>query len=96
MYPYTQRIDFLKTRRDDQSWRAIYLENEYLKCTILPDVGGHVYSRLDKIANRDIFYANRSLRKNWVALRGSWAAFGLELNFPTGHSWVSVSPVDFA
>jgi hypothetical protein len=96
VYPYTFRIDFKGARAEPQSWRVIYLENEYLKCSILPDVGGHVYSCLDKIANRDIFYANRSFRKNWVGLRGSWAAFGLELNFPIGHSWVSVSPVDFA
>ncbi len=96
IYPYTSRIDFPNKKKEDQVWRALYLENEYLKCTILPDLGGHLYSCFDKIAKRDIFYANRSLRKNWVALRGSWAAFGLELNFPIGHSWVSVSPVDFA
>ena len=96
LYPYTFRIDFPNRVKEEQVWRALYIENEYLKCTILPDLGGHVYSCFDKIAKRDIFYANRSLRKQWVGLRGSWAAFGLELNFPIGHSWVSVSPVDFA
>ena len=72
------------------------LENEYLRCTILPDLGGHVHGCFDKIAGRDIFYANGSIKKQWVGLRGAWVALGLESNFPNGHSWVSVSPVDYA
>ena len=35
-YPYTLRNN-LTSRRVDHAWRAIYLENEYLKCSVLPD-----------------------------------------------------------
>ena len=94
-YPYTWRINFLRTATS-HSWRALMLENEYLKCTVLPDLGGRLYSCLDKLSGRQMFYANSSVKKDWIALRGSWVALGMELNFPVGHSWVTVSPVDWA
>ena len=56
-YPYTLRNN-LTDRRVNHEWRAIYLENEYLKCSVLPDIGGHVYTCVDKINGKPIFYAN--------------------------------------
>ena len=84
-YPYTWRTNFLRTS-EMHSWRTLNLENEYLKCTVLPDLGGRLYSCLDKLSGRQMFYANPSIKKDWIALRGSWIAAGLELNFPVGHS----------
>ena len=78
------------------TWRAVYLENEYLKCSVLPDIGGHLYTCIDKISGQSMFYANSSIKKAAVGYRGAWAAFGIEFNFPVSHNWVSMSPVDFA
>ena len=94
-YPYTLR-DNLTDRRTDHAWRAVYLENEYLKCSVLPDLGGHVYTCTDKISGQPMFYANPSIKKAAISYRGAWAAFGIEFNFPVSHNWVSLSPVDFA
>src|SRR6266849_2182912 len=94
-YPYTLRNN-LTDRRVDHEWRAIYLENEYLKCSVLPDIGGHLYTCVDKINSKPIFYANPSIKKAEIGYRGAWAAFGIEFNFPVSHNWVSMSPVDFA
>ncbi len=94
-YPYTLRNN-LTDRRVEHPWRAIYLENEYLKCSILPDIGGHLYTCVDKINGKPIFYANPSIKKAEIGYRGAWAAFGVEFNFPVSHNWVSMSPVDFA
>jgi tetratricopeptide (TPR) repeat protein len=94
-YPYTLR-DTLTDRRTDHAWRAIFLENEYLKCSVLPDLGGHVYTCMDKINGQPMFYANPSIKKADISYRGAWAAFGIEFNFPVSHNWVSLSPVDFA
>jgi tetratricopeptide (TPR) repeat protein len=94
-YPYTLRHN-LTDRRTDHSWRALFLENEYLKCSVLPDMGGHLYSCTDKISGKPIFYENPSIKKAEVAYRGAWAAFGIEFNFPVSHNWVTASPVDFA
>src|SRR5215467_13591376 len=94
-YPYTLRNEITNTRVE-HAWRAIYLENEYLKCSVLPDVGGHLYTCVDKISGQPMFYANPSIKKARIGYRGAWAAFGVEFNFPVSHNWVSMSPVNFA
>ena len=94
-YPYTIR-DVLTDRRRPRAWRALFLENEYLKCSVLPDLGGHLYSCTDKVNGQEMFYANPSIKVSNIAYRGSWAAFGVEFNFPVSHNWMTTSPVDFA
>jgi Flp pilus assembly protein TadD len=94
-YPYTIR-DQLTDRRRFKAWRALFLENEYLRCSVLPDLGGHLYGCTDKINNQEVFYANSSIKLSNIAYRGSWAAFGIEFNFPVSHNWMTTSPVDFA
>jgi tetratricopeptide (TPR) repeat protein len=94
-YPYTLRTN-LTGEKTDHAWRAIFMENEYLKCTVLPDIGGHLYTCIDKISGQSMFYANPSIKKAQIGYRGAWAAFGVEFNFPVSHNWVSMSPVDFA
>jgi tetratricopeptide (TPR) repeat protein len=94
-YPYVLRHN-LTSRRLNHDWRAIYLENEYLKCSVLPDIGGHVYTCIDKLSGQAMFYANTSIKKAAVGYRGAWAAFGIEFNFPVSHNWVSMSPVDYS
>jgi len=94
-YPYTLRKN-LTGKKQDHTWRALFLENEYLKCTVLPDIGGHLYTCADKISGQPMFYANPSIKKAQIGYRGAWAAFGIEFNFPVSHNWVSMSPVDFA
>ena len=94
-YPYTLRTN-LTNHRAEHEWRAVYLENEYLKCSVLPDIGGHLYTCTDKISDKPMFYANPSIKKANIGYRGAWAAFGVEFNFPVSHNWVSMSSVSFA
>ncbi len=94
-YPYTLREN-LTDHRAPHDWRAVYLENEYLKCSVLPDIGGHLYTCVDKISGQPMFYANPSIKKANIGYRGAWAAFGIEFNFPVSHNWVSMSPVRFS
>jgi tetratricopeptide (TPR) repeat protein len=94
-YPYTLR-ESLTNQRVNHSWRAVYLENEYLKCSVLPDIGGHLYTCIDKLSGQPMFYANPSIKEANIGYRGAWAAFGIEFNFPVSHNWVSMSPVNFA
>jgi len=94
-YPYTLRTE-LTGKKENESWRAIYLENEYLRCAVLPDIGGHLYTCTDKRDSQQMFYGNTALKKAKIGYRGAWAAFGIEFNFPVSHNWVSMSPVDFS
>ena len=94
-YPYTLRRN-LTDRRATRRWRALNLENEYLKCVVLPDLGGHLYSCTDKVNGAQLFYANPSIKYAQIAYRGAWTALGVEFNFPVSHNWMTASPVDFA
>jgi tetratricopeptide (TPR) repeat protein len=92
IYPYTM-LDDLTDRKEPQSYRAVYLENEYLKATVIPDMGGRLYSLYDKVNRREVFYRNHVVKYGLVGLRGAWISGGIEWNFPDGHSVVTVSPV---
>src|SRR5689334_601104 len=94
-YPYTLRTNLTATR-SPRRWRTLNVENEYLRCVVLPDLGGHLYSCKDKINGQDLFYANPSIKFANIAYRGAWSALGIEFNFPVSHNWMTVSPVDYA
>src|SRR2546425_8447320 len=92
IYPYTIEDD-LTDRVETKGYRAIFLENEYLKVTVLPEMGGRLYSLYDKLNKREVFYRNRVVKYGLVAVRGAWISGGVEFNFPDGHTAVTVSPV---
>lgn len=92
VYPYPM-LDDLGDRREAKTWRAIYLENEFLKITILPELGGHVYSVYDKLHSREMLYRNRVIKYGLVGPRGAWIAGGMEFSFPFAHTTDTVSTV---
>src|SRR3982750_2639172 len=47
VYPYAV-LDNLTHTRVDKTYRAVYLENGYLRVTVLPDLGGRLYEIFDK------------------------------------------------
>src|SRR5580658_6135815 len=94
-YPYTMLWN-LTGHSTPRQWRAVKVENEFLKCTVLPDLGGHLYRCTDKRNGAEMFYDNPSIKFARIAYRGAWAAFGVEFNFPVSHNWMTVSPVDFS
>src|SRR5258708_31216303 len=73
-YPYTLRNN-LTDRRVDHEWRAIYLENEYLKCSVLPDIGGHPYTSVDKIKSKPSFFPKPLSKKTQSCHCGAAASF---------------------
>lgn len=94
-YPYPIRTPVNKNR-SMAKWRVLVLENEYLSCRVLPDLGGHLYGCTDRLTNKEIFFANRAIRRSSESTRGAFIATGIESNFPFAHSRVGSSPVDFA
>jgi len=94
VYPYPF-LDTLTNKRTEKSYKAVYLENEYLRVTVLPELGGHLYEIFDKITNRDVLYSNPVMKYAMVALRGAWVSGGIEWNFPDGHTLTTVSPIDY-
>ncbi len=94
VYPYPM-LDTLTNKRVDKSYKAVYLENEYLRVTVLPELGGKLYAIYDKTAQRDVLYTNHVVKYAMVGIRGAWTSGGIEWNFPDGHTLTTVSPVDY-
>ncbi|MBL7647433.1 MAG: DUF5107 domain-containing protein [Candidatus Hydrogenedentes bacterium] len=93
-YPYT-RQDYLLKTKEPRQYRAIFLENEYLKVTCLPELGGRIHSVWDKTTNHEVFHNPGVIKPALIAMRGAWVAGGIEWNVgPQGHTVIDVSPVD--
>ena len=92
IYPYP-RLTELTQPRENKTYRSIFLENEFLKAIVLPDMGGRLYSLYDKVNQREVFYRNNVVKYAPLALRGAWVSGGVEFNFPDGHTVTTVSPV---
>ena len=93
-YPYT-RQDHLLKRKEIRTYRALILENEYLKITCLPELGGRIHSVWDKTTNEEMFHSPGLIKPALIAMRGAWVAGGIEWNVgPQGHTVTDVSPVD--
>lgn len=94
VYPYVMQ-DHLSRRKVDRTYRAVFLENEYLKVTCLPDLGGRLHSVLDKTQNKEMFHTNRVIKPGMIAMRGAWISGGVEWNSgPHGHTVTILSPVN--
>ena len=96
LYPYTVQTD-VSAEPVPARHRAVILENRYLRATILPDLGGRLFSLVDKLAGQDAFMVPPSLKFQNVSSRGAWLAGGIEFNFGRrGHTVFTVSPVTWA
>ena len=94
IYPYTMQ-DAFTPERVDRTYRAVFLENEYLRVMCLPEIGGRIQSVFDKTTGEEMFYRNHVIRPGHIALRGAWVSGGVEWNRgPQGHTVTSYSPVD--
>src|SRR5579875_1953360 len=80
--PLTDRI---ATQRVERSYRGVYLENEYLRVLVLPEIGGRIHSLLDKTNQYDVLYHNHVIKPALVGLAGPWISGGLEFNWPQHH-----------
>jgi len=70
-----------------RSYRALVLENEYLRLVILPELGGRIYRCVFKPTGQEIFYQNAVLKPSqWGPLSSdqNWwlAAGGMEWALP--------------
>lgn len=92
IYPYSM-LDDVGQGCEPRDYRAVVLENEYVRVTILPELGGRLHSLYDKHTGREAFYCNQVVKPGLVAQRGAWLAGGIEWNYPAGHHCNTTSPV---
>ena len=90
--PVTEKISDTK---EDVSYKAVFLENEYLKVMILPELGGRIQRAYDKTNGYDFVYYNHVIKPALVGLTGPWISGGIEFNWPQHHRPSTYSPVDY-
>ena len=90
-YPTTNEIAREKT---DKVWHAVWLENQYIKVMILPELGGRIQRAYDKTNDYDFVYYNHVIKPALVGLTGPWISGGIEFNWPQHHRPTTFSPVD--
>jgi len=94
IYPYTMQ-DHLYRTKADRTYKALFLENEYLKVTCLPELGGRLHSVFDKTEGKEMFHLNKVIKAGMIAMRGAFISGGVEWNAgPQVHTVTVASPVD--
>jgi tetratricopeptide (TPR) repeat protein len=94
VYPYPV-IDTVFDEKQDKTYTAVFLENEYLEVQALPSLGGRIYRARDKTNNYDFVYYNRVIKPALVGLAGPWISGGIEFNWPQHHRPNTFGPVDY-
>ena len=93
VYPYPV-IESISNEKTDKEWLAVWLENEYIKVMILPQLGGRIQMAYDKIKQRHFVYYNHVIKPALVGLTGPWISGGIEFNWPQHHRPSTYLPVD--
>ena len=93
VYPYPV-IESISDEKTDKDYKAVYLENEYIKVMILPELGGRIQMAYDKIKQRHFVYYNHVVKPALVGLAGPWISGGIEFNWPQHHRPSTFMPVD--
>ena len=95
IYPYFH-FDGFSARAADKEWTVVTLENEYIRLTILPEIGGKVWGAIDKKSGKQFIYSNDAVKFRSIAMRGPWTSGGIEFNFGIiGHAPTTATPVDY-
>jgi hypothetical protein len=78
-------------------YRALRLENEFVRVLILPDFGGRIHAIQDKTNHDyDIIYHQKVIKPALVGLAGPWISGGIEFNWPQHHRPGTFMPVDWS
>lgn len=88
-------IDKILDNKEDQVHNVVWLENEYIKVMLMPDLGGRIQRAYDKTNDYDFVYYNNVIKPALVGLAGPWISGGIEFNWPQHHRPSTYSPVDY-
>lgn len=94
VYPYPMS-DVLTNKRSNKKYDAVYLENDYIKICVLPEIGGRIFSAIDKTNDYDFFYRQSVIKPSLIGMLGAWISGGVEWNFPHHHRSRTYMPMEY-
>jgi tetratricopeptide (TPR) repeat protein len=95
VYPYPL-LDQLGDAREDRTYRALWLENEFVRLSILPQLGGRIFSAEDKTNGYPFFYRQHVVKPALIGMTGAWISGGVEWNVMHHHRATTFMPVQSA
>lgn len=84
----------IASKPKQRKWKAVHLENEFIKIMVLPEIGGRIHIGQDKTNGYDFFYKQNVIKPALVGLAGPWCSGGVEFNWPQHHRPATWMPVD--
>lgn len=79
IFPYTMQDGYNRIKRQ-KGFSSYVLENEFLKATFIPSLGGRLWSLYDKKAKKELLHVNPVFQPCNLALRNAWISGGVEWN----------------
>lgn len=77
--PYLIQDGYDRNKRE-RAWNAAVLENDYIRAVVLPELGGRLWSLVDKATGRELLHRNPVFQPCNLALRNAWISGGVEWN----------------
>jgi tetratricopeptide (TPR) repeat protein len=94
IYPYAMN-DVISNDKSDQKWKALILENEYIKLCVTPEIGGKLYYGTDKSNGYNFIYKNGVVKPSNIGMFGAWVSGGIEWCVIHHHRASTMLPVDY-
>lgn len=94
IYPYPL-MDNVTNIRGERTYKAVYLENEYIKLCVLPELGGRLFSATDKTNGYEMFYRQHVIKPALIGMLGAWISGGIEWCVFHHHRASTFMPVDY-
>ena len=94
IYPYPM-YDDLTGEKVEKTYRIVYLENEYVRIGILPEIGGRLFEAIDKTNDYPFFYRQHVIKAVLISIIGAWISGGIEWNIPHHHRATTFLPVQY-
>lgn len=95
VYPYALN-DMISNEKENHDWKALVLENEYIKLCITPEIGGKLYYATDKTNNYNFVYKNNEVKPGNLGMTGAWVSGGIEWCVFHHHRASTMLPVDYS
>jgi Domain of unknown function (DUF5107) len=87
--PYRMQDNYTR-QRAERMFQSIVLENEILKATFLPELGGRLISLFHKPRERELLSRNPVFQPANLAIRNAWFSGGIEWNIgQLGHTFTT-------
>ena len=92
-YHKFESYEYIARKKD---WKVVTLENDFIRVSVLPEIGGKVWGALEKSTGEEFLYKNEVIKFRNIAMRGPWTSGGIEFNFGIiGHHPMTATPVDY-